>query len=56
MTCARCLLGLDKRSRCLSDCVVLCRCRRSLLADHFDEVWDNKGCNKMCDTCRHAKG
>lgn len=32
------------------------RCRRSLIAIHFDEVWDDEGCNQMCDTCRHAKG
>lgn len=30
------------------------RCRRSLMAAHFDEVWDNAGCNRMCDTCRRA--
>ncbi|XP_058842473.1 ATP-dependent DNA helicase Q1-like [Acipenser ruthenus] len=29
------------------------RCRRVLIAKHFDEVWDTKHCNKMCDQCRH---
>lgn len=32
------------------------RCRRSLMAAHFDEVWDDEDCNQMCDTCRHRKG
>lgn len=26
------------------------------MAAHFDEVWDDEGCNQMCDTCRHAIG
>lgn len=26
------------------------------MAAHFDEVWDDEGCNQMCDTCRHAVG
>lgn len=30
------------------------RCRRSLMAVHFDEVWDDAGCKRMCDTCRRA--
>lgn len=40
------------------ECVVsnMWRCRRSLMAVHFDEVWDDEGCNQMCDTCRHVKG
>lgn len=32
------------------------RCRRSLMAVHFDEVWDDAGCQRMCDTCRRAPG
>ncbi|KAM9312999.1 ATP-dependent DNA helicase Q1 [Gastrophryne carolinensis] len=27
------------------------RCRRVLIAQHFDEVWDSAQCNKHCDTC-----
>ncbi|OCT87975.1 hypothetical protein XELAEV_18016603mg [Xenopus laevis] len=27
------------------------RCRRVLIAQHFDEVWDSAKCNKMCDNC-----
>lgn len=26
------------------------------MAVHFDEIWDDEGCNQMCDTCHHAKG
>lgn len=26
------------------------------MAVHFDEVWDDEGCNEMCDTCRNGKG
>ncbi|KAL3284470.1 hypothetical protein HHI36_018631 [Cryptolaemus montrouzieri] len=28
------------------------QCRRSLIASHFEEVWDQSNCNKMCDFCR----
>ena len=26
-------------------------CRRSIIAQHFGEVWETKQCNKMCDNC-----
>jgi len=26
------------------------------MAGHFDEVWDNQGCDNMCDTCKNAAG
>lgn len=26
------------------------------MAIHFDEVWDDEGCQQMCDRCRHPKG
>lgn len=29
------------------------RCRRSIIATHFDEVWDATQCNKMCDHCKY---
>lgn len=29
------------------------RCRRTLVAKHFDEVWEPMLCNKMCDHCRN---
>ena len=35
---------------------VACRCRRSTIAVHFDEVWDDEDCNQMCDICRQGNG
>lgn len=26
-------------------------CRRQIIAEHFDEDWGEKDCNKMCDVC-----
>lgn len=45
-----------RKETTLNDCLVFAvlRCRRSLMAVHFDEVWDDAGCNRMCDTCRRA--
>ncbi|XP_026219987.1 ATP-dependent DNA helicase Q1 isoform X1 [Anabas testudineus] len=48
-------VGQQKLLQMVDYCQNLHRCRRSLMAVHFDEVWDDEGCNKMCDTCRHAK-
>lgn len=30
------------------------RCRRKLIASHFDESWDSTDCNKMCDNCSNS--
>ncbi|XP_060759444.1 ATP-dependent DNA helicase Q1 [Neoarius graeffei] len=42
----------------LQDMVAYCqnvdRCRRAVMATHFDEVWDDKECNQTCDVCRHG--
>ncbi|EFX86121.1 RecQ1-like protein [Daphnia pulex] len=27
------------------------RCRREIIASHFDERWESSSCNKMCDHC-----
>jgi hypothetical protein len=32
-----------------------CRCRRAIIASHFDEAWDNQDCNAMCDHCCKPK-
>lgn len=32
------------------------RCRRAVMAVHFDEVWDDEECNQTCDVCRHGNG
>ncbi|XP_053575104.1 ATP-dependent DNA helicase Q1 [Bombina bombina] len=36
-------------------CQDLSRCRRVLIAQHFDEVWDSARCNLMCDNCYSEK-
>ncbi|KAK9886783.1 hypothetical protein WA026_018436 [Henosepilachna vigintioctopunctata] len=36
----------------LSYCLDKSTCRRSLIAKHFEEVWDKSNCNKMCDFCK----
>uniref|UniRef100_A0A8P4G163 ATP-dependent DNA helicase n=1 Tax=Dicentrarchus labrax TaxID=13489 RepID=A0A8P4G163_DICLA len=48
-------VGQQKLRQMVDYCQNVDRCRRSLMAVHFDEVWDDEGCNQMCDTCRHAK-
>ncbi|GAA6224926.1 ATP-dependent DNA helicase Q1 isoform X3 [Lates japonicus] len=48
-------VGQQKLLQIVDYCQNVDRCRRSLMAIHFDEVWDDKGCNQMCDTCRHAQ-
>ncbi|XP_008399416.1 ATP-dependent DNA helicase Q1 [Poecilia reticulata] len=48
--------GYQKLLQMVAYCQNVDRCRRSLMAVHFDEVWDNERCNQMCDTCRHKKG
>ncbi|XP_054880232.1 ATP-dependent DNA helicase Q1 isoform X2 [Poeciliopsis prolifica] len=48
--------GYQKLLQMVAYCQNVDRCRRSLMAVHFDEVWDNERCNQMCDTCRHEKG
>ncbi|XP_070848672.1 ATP-dependent DNA helicase Q1-like [Chaetodon trifascialis] len=47
-------VGQQKLRQIVAYCQNIDRCRRSLMAVHFDEVWDDEGCNQMCDTCRHV--
>ncbi|KAM9845800.1 ATP-dependent DNA helicase Q1 isoform 4-T4 [Aulostomus maculatus] len=47
-------VGQKKLLQMVDYCQNVDRCRRALMAVHFDEVWDNEGCNQMCDTCRHG--
>uniref|UniRef100_A0A3P8QR47 ATP-dependent DNA helicase n=1 Tax=Astatotilapia calliptera TaxID=8154 RepID=A0A3P8QR47_ASTCA len=49
-------VGQQKLLQMVDYCQNVNRCRRSLMAVHFDEVWDDEGCNQMCDTCSQAKG
>ena len=36
---------------CLNESV----CRRKLIAQYFDEVWQSADCNQMCDICTRPK-
>lgn len=47
-------VGQQKLRQMAAYCLNIDKCRRSLMAFHFDEVWDDAGCNRMCDTCRRA--
>ncbi|XP_061523623.1 ATP-dependent DNA helicase Q1 isoform X2 [Phycodurus eques] len=48
-------VGQQKLNQMVTYCQNVDRCRRSLLAVYFDEVWDDKQCNQMCDRCRNGK-
>ncbi|XP_035281264.1 ATP-dependent DNA helicase Q1 isoform X1 [Anguilla anguilla] len=47
-------VGQQKLMQMVAYCQNLDRCRRTVMASHFDEVWDDEGCNQMCDVCRHG--
>ncbi|XP_010899056.1 ATP-dependent DNA helicase Q1 [Esox lucius] len=47
-------VGQKKLLTMVEYCQNVDRCRRSVMAVHFDEVWDDEGCNEMCDVCRHG--
>ncbi|XP_041713422.1 ATP-dependent DNA helicase Q1 isoform X1 [Coregonus clupeaformis] len=47
-------VGQQKLLTMVDYCQNVDRCRRSVIAVHFDEVWDDEGCNEMCDVCRHG--
>ncbi|XP_028662515.1 ATP-dependent DNA helicase Q1 isoform X1 [Erpetoichthys calabaricus] len=44
-------VGQQKLYQMVTYCLDVQRCRRTLIAQHFDEVWDSKQCNEMCDSC-----
>lgn len=46
--------GQQKLQNMVAYCQNVDRCRRALMAVHFDEVWDDDECNQMCDVCRHG--
>uniref|UniRef100_A0A8C6WZT8 ATP-dependent DNA helicase n=1 Tax=Neogobius melanostomus TaxID=47308 RepID=A0A8C6WZT8_9GOBI len=48
-------VGQKKLLQMVDYCQNVDRCRRSVMAVHFDEVWDEDDCNQMCDTCRHKQ-
>ncbi|KAI1888150.1 hypothetical protein AGOR_G00182070 [Albula goreensis] len=47
-------VGQQKLMEMVAYCQNLDRCRRTVMAKHFDEVWDDDDCNQMCDVCRHG--
>ncbi|XP_056605298.1 ATP-dependent DNA helicase Q1 isoform X3 [Triplophysa dalaica] len=46
--------GQQKLHNMVAYCQNVDRCRRSLMAIHFDEVWNDDECDQMCDVCRHG--
>ncbi|XP_040823545.1 ATP-dependent DNA helicase Q1 [Ochotona curzoniae] len=44
-------VGQQKLYEMVSYCQNISKCRRVLIAQHFDEVWNSEACNKMCDNC-----
>nr|XP_009670182.1 PREDICTED: ATP-dependent DNA helicase Q1 [Struthio camelus australis]XP_009670183.1 PREDICTED: ATP-dependent DNA helicase Q1 [Struthio camelus australis]XP_009670184.1 PREDICTED: ATP-dependent DNA helicase Q1 [Struthio camelus australis]XP_009670185.1 PREDICTED: ATP-dependent DNA helicase Q1 [Struthio camelus australis] len=44
-------VGQEKLYDMVSYCQNVNKCRRVLIAHHFDEVWDSANCNRMCDNC-----
>ncbi|NXT38458.1 RECQ1 helicase, partial [Pelecanoides urinatrix] len=44
-------VGQEKLYDMVSYCQNMNKCRRVLIAQHFDEVWDSANCNRMCDNC-----
>ncbi|KAK3517902.1 hypothetical protein QTP70_027310 [Hemibagrus guttatus] len=46
--------GQQKLQNMVAYCQNVDRCRRAVMAVHFDEVWDDEECNQACDVCRHG--
>lgn len=47
--------GLENLYGMLNYCLDSTRCRRSMIADHFDEVWDSDLCDSHCDHCKKPR-
>nr|CAD7393695.1 unnamed protein product [Timema cristinae] len=47
--------GLEKLYGIVAYCLNPIRCRRMIIASHFDEAWESQDCNRMCDHCRHPR-
>ncbi|KAK3927929.1 ATP-dependent DNA helicase Q1 [Frankliniella fusca] len=45
-------LGLENLYGMVDYCIDIGSCRRSLIASHFDEVWESAECKGMCDHCK----
>lgn len=48
-------VGQQKLYEMVRYCQDMKRCRRVIIAQHFDEVWDSAQCNQMCDNCSSVK-
>ncbi|XP_062851560.1 ATP-dependent DNA helicase Q1 isoform X2 [Trichomycterus rosablanca] len=46
--------GQQKLQNMVAYCQNVDRCRRAVMAVHFDEVWNDEECKQMCDVCRHG--
>ncbi|XP_071532180.1 ATP-dependent DNA helicase Q1-like isoform X2 [Panulirus ornatus] len=44
--------GLENLYGLISYCLDSHRCRRNIIAEHFDERWETADCQSMCDHCR----
>ncbi|KAK7084817.1 hypothetical protein SK128_005772 [Halocaridina rubra] len=44
--------GLENLYGLISYCLDSSRCRRNIIAEHFDERWETSDCNRMCDHCK----
>nr|CAD7592218.1 unnamed protein product [Timema genevievae] len=47
--------GLENLYGIVAYCLNPNRCRRMIIASHFDEAWESQDCNRMCDHCRHPR-
>ncbi|CAH1965706.1 unnamed protein product [Acanthoscelides obtectus] len=39
----------------LGYCIEVKRCRRAVIAEHFEDTWRETDCSKMCDNCKSPK-
>ncbi|XP_063841072.1 ATP-dependent DNA helicase Q1-like isoform X1 [Scylla paramamosain] len=44
--------GLENLYGLIAYCLDGVRCRRNLIAEHFDEAWETSDCAGMCDHCK----
>ncbi|XP_045129129.1 ATP-dependent DNA helicase Q1-like isoform X2 [Portunus trituberculatus] len=44
--------GLENLYGLITYCLDGVRCRRNLIAEHFDEAWETSDCAGMCDHCK----
>uniref|UniRef100_A0A336MJW4 ATP-dependent DNA helicase n=1 Tax=Culicoides sonorensis TaxID=179676 RepID=A0A336MJW4_CULSO len=46
--------GLKNAYAMVNYCINGAKCRRTLIAAHFSEVWESFSCGKMCDHCYYS--